>query len=533
MNLVETSKAIQQGNVFLGIELGSTRIKSVLVTKDFNIIASGSYVWENNFENGIWTYSLEEVWEGIQRSYSQIAADVQGKYHTTISKISAIGVSAMMHGYLVFSKNGELLTPFRTWRNNITEEAATELTNLFNFNIPERWSIAHLYQAILNKETHVNNINFITTLAGYVHWKLSGEKVLGIGDASGVFPIDETTGNYRQDMLETFSKLEKVKRYQWNIRDILPKVLKAGEPAGTLTSEGAHLLDVSRHLQPGSLMAPPEGDAGTGMVSTNSVRKRTGNISVGTSAFSMLVLDKPLKKVHRDIDTVTTPTGTPVAMVHTNNCLSDLNAWANLFKEFAERLGIDLTMDRLFETLFLVTTKAEPNAGGLLNYSYLSGENITKMPAGRPLFVREPNSSFTLANFFLTQLYAALAPLKIGMDILKNEEQIQTNVLIAQGGLFKTPIIGQQILANALNTPITIMNTAGEGGAWGMAVLAVYAMQPNHSIGLEDFLDQEVFSHPKSLTLNPEPEGVLGYQKFIKKYQAGLPIEAAAVKSLP
>lgn len=533
MNLVEISKAIQQGHVFLGIELGSTRIKSVLITRDFNIIASGSYVWENAFENGIWTYSLEEVWEGIQRSYSQIAADVQGKYHTTISKIGAIGVSAMMHGYLTFSKDGDLLTPFRTWRNNMTEQAASELTKLFQFNIPERWSIAHLYQAVLNKESHVKSINFMTTLAGYVHWKLSGEKVLGIGDASGVFPIDEATGSYRQDLLDKFDRLENIIKYRWKIQDILPKVLSAGEYAGTLTREGAQLLDVSGYLQGGSLLAPPEGDAGTGMVSTNSVRKRTGNLSVGTSAFSMVVLDKHLKKVHRDIDVVTTPTGTPVAMVHINNCLSDINAWAHLFKEFAERLGIELNMDQLYETLFLVTTKSKPNAGGLLNYSYLSGENITKMPAGRPLFVRESGSSFTLGNFFLTHLYAALAPLKIGMDILKNEEHIQTNVLIAQGGLFKTPIIGQQILANVLNTPITIMSTAGEGGAWGMAVLAVYALQANHSISLEDFLDQEVFSNPKSLTLNPEPEGVSGYQEFLKKYKAGLPIEAVAIQSLP
>lgn len=532
MNLVETSMAIQQGKVSLGIELGSTRIKAVLVTDDFNTIASGSYVWENKFENGIWTYPLDEVWEGIQRSYAQIAADVQGKYHTTLSKISAIGVSAMMHGYLAFSKNGSLLTPFRTWRNNITEQAADELTELFQFNIPQRWSIAHLYQAILNKESHVNDIGFITTLAGYVHWKLSGEKVLGIGDASGVFPIDEGAGTYSAAFLDRFESLENVAHYQWKIRDILPKVLRAGEYAGTLTREGAQLLDVNGNLQEGSLMAPPEGDAGTGMVSTNSIRKRTGNISVGTSAFSMVVLDKPLKKVYRDIDIVTTPNGSPVAMVHINNCSSDINAWANVFKEFAERLGVDLKPDQLYETLFLVTSKADPDAGGLINYSYLSGENITKMSAGRPLFVRDPNSSFTLANFFLTQLYAAFAPLKIGMDILKNEEQIKADVLIAQGGLFKTPVIGQQILSNALNTPITVMSTAGEGGAWGMAVLAIYAKYGKGRISLEEFLDQEVFANPESITLSPEPEGVTGYEAFIKKYQEGLPIESIAIQSI-
>ncbi len=532
MNVVETSKAIQQGDVSLGIELGSTRIKAVLVTDDFHTVAAGSYVWENKFENGIWTYPLDEVWKGIQSSYKQMAAEVQSKYHITLTKISAIGVSAMMHGYLAFSENGILLTPFRTWRNNITEQAADELTNVFNFNIPERWSIAHLYQAILNKESHVKDIHFITTLAGYVHWKLSGEKVLGIGDASGVFPIDEVTGTYSADFLDRFGRLENVAHYQWEIRDLLPKVLKAGEHAGTLTREGAKLLDVSENLQEGSLMAPPEGDAGTGMVSTNSVRKRTGNISVGTSAFSMIVLDQPLKKVYRDIDIVTTPSGTPVAMVHINNCSSDINAWANVFKEFAERLGMNLKTDQLYEALFLATNAADHDAGGLINYSYLSGENITKMPAGRPLFVRDPNSSFTLANFVLTQLYAAFAPLKIGMDILKNEEQIKTDVLIAQGGLFKTPDIAQQVLANALDTPITVMSTAGEGGAWGMAVLAIFAKNKNGQQSLEDFLEQEVFAHPKSATLYPDPDGVSGYEAFIKRYQKGLPIESMAIKSI-
>ncbi|SHK65636.1 xylulokinase [Alicyclobacillus tolerans] len=530
MNLVETSKAIQQGNVSLGIELGSTRIKAVLISNNFNIIASGSYVWENQFKNGIWTYSLKDVWTGIQRSYAQIAADVQGKYHIPLTKISAIGVSAMMHGYLAFSENGTLLTPFRTWRNNITESAAEELTQLFQFNIPQRWSIAHLYQAILNNEPHVNEIRYITTLAGYVHWKLTGEKVLGIGDASGVFPIDNNTGTYSALFMDKFSKMENVLRYQWYIGDILPKVLKAGSPAGTLTQEGAQLLDVSGHLQGGSLMAPPEGDAGTGMVSTNSVRKRTGNISVGTSAFSMIVLDKPLEKVYRDIDIVATPSGTPVAMVHINNCSSDIDAWANIFKEFAERLGVDLRVDRLYETLFLAATKADSDAGGLINYSYLSGENITKMPAGRPLFVRSPNSSFTLANFIQAHLYAAFAPLKIGMDILKTEEQINVDVFVAQGGLLKTHGIGQQVLSNVLNIPVTVMSTAGEGGAWGMAVLAVYCKYGNEQISLEDFLDQEVFTHPYSITLNPEANGVAGYEEFIKKYQAGLPIESMAIQ---
>ena len=531
MNLTETSKAIQQGNVYLGIELGSTRIKAVLIDEDFNTIAAGNYAWENKFENGMWTYSLEDVWKGIQSSYLQVAADVESRYHTTLSSIRSIGVSAMMHGYLPFSKNDDLLTPFRTWRNNTTGKAANDLTELFQFNIPERWSIAHLYQAILDEEEHVHEIDFITTLAGYVHWQLSGKKVLGVGDASGMFPIEDS-GSYSEKHIKLFESLENVTPYDWSLLDVLPKVLQAGDDAGTLTEAGAKVLDVNGNLQAGSIMAPPEGDAGTGMVSTNSVRKRTGNISVGTSAFSMIVLDRPLQKVYKDIDLVTTPNNEPVAMVHTNNCSSDINAWASIFKEFAERLGVHLDESRLFEILFHSTTRSEPDAGGLVNYSYLSGENITKMPEGRPLFVRDVNSSFTLANFFLTQLYAAFAPLKIGMDILFNEEKIGANVLIVQGGLFKTPVIAQQILSNALNLPITVMKTASEGGAWGMAVLAAYAKQGNKEIGLEDFLDEKVFTNPESSTLSPEPAGVEGYEQFIKKYKAGLPVESAAIKHI-
>lgn len=529
MNLVETSQAIQSGRVSLGLELGSTRIKSVLVTDDFKTIASGSYVWENQLVDGVWTYPLDQVWLGIQTSFSQMAAAVQSKYHQPLTKIKAIGISAMMHGYLAFDKQGDQLVPFRTWRNNITEEAANDLTDLFNFNIPQRWSIAHLYQAVLNHEEHVSNIDFLTTLAGYVHWKLSGEKVLGIGDASGVFPIDEQTATYDANFVEAFNALPLVQNYDWRLPTILPKALKAGEEAGKLTTGGAQLLDPSGTLEAGSVMAPPEGDAGTGMVGTNSVRKRTGNISVGTSAFSMNVLDKPLNHLHRDIDMVMTPDGSSVAMVHINNCSSDINAWATLFKEFATSLGVSLTPNKLYETLFLAATRSDPDAGGLMNYSYLSGENITKMPAGRPLFVRQPHSEFSLANFIQTQLYSAFAPLQIGMEILFKEEHIKTDVMIAQGGLFKTPVVGQQVLANALNIPITVMSNAGEGGPWGMAILALYtASQSNES--LADYLDSQVFKDPDSMTLSPEPAGVAGYHQFIQLYQAGLPIEAQAVK---
>ncbi|MDN6345196.1 MAG: FGGY-family carbohydrate kinase [Tetragenococcus koreensis] len=524
MNVKETSQAIQTGAVSLGIEIGSTRIKSVLITKDFKTIASGSHQWENQFEDNVWTYSLDQLWEGIQDSYKQSRAEVESKYHISLTKIDNIGISAMMHGYLAFSKEDELLVPFRTWRNNITGPATDELTDLFNFNIPQRWCIAHLYQAILNKEEHVNNISFLTTLSGYVHWQLTGEKVIGIGDASGAFPIDEERGNYNEDFMKEFEQLENVKTYDWNIHEILPKVLKAGEAAGNLTDSGAKLLDPTGKLQNGSAMAPPEGDAGTGMVATNSIRKRTGNISIGTSAFAMVVLDKPLQKVHREIDIVTTPDGSNVAMVHTDNCSSDIDAWLQIFQDFAERLGLNLTPEKLYETLFLNASKSDPDAGGLVNYSYLSGEVITEISDGRPMFVRTMNSNFNLANFIQAQLYGAFAPLAIGMDTLTEDEQIKLDVMIAQGGLFKTPVIAQQVLANALDIPISVMETAGEGGPWGMAVLAEY-MQKSSEISLEDFLDQEVFEAPETMTLNPEPEGVKGYAEFLKRYQSALPAE--------
>lgn len=527
MNLVEISKAIATGHTSLGIELGSTRIKTVLITEDYKTIATGSYNWENQYQDGIWTYLLDDVWKGIQNSYAAMSAEVQSKYHKPILKIGSIGISAMMHGYLAFDKADKLLVPFRTWRNNITADAAKELTTAFDFNIPQRWSIAHLYQAILNDEPHVANINFMTTLAGYVTWKISGVKVLGIGDASGMFPIDEKTGSYSQNMLDKFDNLKLVKKYPWQVEDLLPEVKKAGEMAGKLSSQGANLLDPTKKLTAGSIIAPPEGDAGTGMVGTNSVRERTGNISVGTSAFSMVVLEKPLKKVHNNIDVVMTPDGSAVAMVHVNNCSSDINAWAGLFKEFATRLGVHLPADKLYEALFLETTKSDPDAGGLVNYGYQSGENITDIKDGRPLFVRTPNSKFNLPNFILTQLYSAFAPLKIGMDSLSKEENIKTDVMIAQGGLFKTQIMAQQVLSNALNLPITVMENAGEGGPWGMAILAMYA-KDSHGLKLGDYLDKNVFTNSESMTLSPEPTGVKGYEKFTQQYISGLSIEKIA-----
>lgn len=527
MNVQQSAVEIKNGQTVLGIELGSTRIKAILIDDHFQVLAKGSYTWENQFKNGIWTYPLDQVWTGLQTAYSQLAANVNSTYHESLTKIGAIGISAMMHGYLAFDKNDQLLVPFRTWRNNITGEAVEKLTKLFNFNIPQRWTIAHIYQAILNQEKHVSQLNFVTTLASYVTWQLSGHKVTGIGDASGIFPIDSKKHDYRQDLLAKFDSLPEVKQYSWNICDLLPQVLVAGQKAGELTAKGAKLLDPSGKLEAGSLIAPPEGDAGTGMVATNSVRERTGNISVGTSAFSMNVLDKPLKKVHRDIDMVTTPSGEPVAMVHINNCSSDINAWVSLFKEFAQAIGAKLSPDDLYGTLFDRTARSDPDAGGLINYSYLSGENITNIQAGRPLFVRTQNSKMNLANFFLVQLYSAFAPLKIGMDILLKEEHVKTDVMIAQGGLFGTPVIGQQVLANALNIPITIMNTASEGGPWGMAVLAKYAKDGTNQ-NLADYLDEKVFQNPETMTLMPEPAGVKGYEKFIKRYQQALPVESLA-----
>lgn len=527
MNILEAAKEIKDGQTTLGIELGSTRIKAVLINQQYEVLSSGSYIWENQLKDGVWTYSIEQVWQGIQETFARLSANVQSTYHVALTKIGSIGISAMMHGYLAFNKNNELLVPFRTWRNNITEEAADKLTKLFNFNIPQRWTIAHIYQAILSGEKHVDKLDFVTTLDSYVTWKLSGQKVTGIGDASGIFPIDSEKADYRQDLLDKFGNLPEVKKYLWDIRKLLPKVLVAGKQAGRLTPEGAKLLDKSGKLQSGSLIAPSEGDAGTGMVATNSVREKTGNISVGTSAFSMNVLSHPLRKVYRDIDMVTTPSGAPVAMVHTNNCSSDINAWVNLFKEFAQAIGVKISMDDLYAILFDRAVRSDPDAGGLINYSYLSGENITKIKNGRPLFIRTQNSKMNLANFFLTQLYAAFAPLKIGMDILLKEERVQTDVMVAQGGLFGTPVIGQQVLSNALNIPITVMSTASEGGPWGMAVLARYAEAQNGQ-SLADFLDEEVFKEPETMTLTPENDGVKGYEAFIKRYKAGLPVEALA-----
>lgn len=527
-----SKSVIESGKAVLGIEFGSTRIKAVLVDDANRPIASGSHEWENQLKDGIWTYSIDMIWEGLQHAYKEMTEDVEKQYGVKVEKLAALGFSAMMHGYMAFGADDEILVPFRTWRNAITEEASEKLTKLFNYNIPQRWSIAHLYQAILNGEDHVKDIKFQTTLAGYIHWKLTGRKVLGVGEASGMFPIDIATGKFNQTMVDAFNKEVEGKGYPWKLLDIFPEVLTAGENAGELTAEGAKLLDPTGTLQAGCPLCPPEGDAGTGMVATNSVARRTGNVSAGTSVFSMVVLEKELSKVYPELDLVTTPSGDLVAMVHCNNCTSDLNAWVNIFKEFAEAFGVDVDMNKLFGTLYNKAMEGDVNGGNLLAYNYISGENITGMEEGRPLFVRTPNSKFNLANFMRVNLYTALGALKIGMDLLLKEEGVQVDKLLGHGGLFKTKGVGQQILADAMNTPISVMETAGEGGAWGIAVLASYMVQKAEGESLGDYLNNKVFAGQEGSELAPDPEGVKGFDEFIEIYKAGLPIQRAAIDSM-
>ncbi|BBF45053.1 ribulokinase [Lachnospiraceae bacterium KM106-2] len=533
MNQIEDIKqAITEGKTALGIEFGSTRIKAVLVGSDNAPIASGSHDWENRYENNIWTYSLEDIWTGLQDCYATLAADVKNQYGITLTKVGSIGFSAMMHGYMAFDEKGELLVPFRTWRNTITEQASEELTQLFNYHIPQRWSIAHLYQAILNGEDHVKDVRFFTTLDGYIHWKLSGKKVLGIGEASGMFPIDIEKKDFNQRMITKFNEKVSDRNYPWKLEELLPKVLLAGEPAGILSEEGAKLLDVSGNLQAGIPMCPPEGDAGTGMTATNSITVRTGNVSAGTSVFAMAVLEKDLKKVHEEIDLVTTPTGHLVAMVHCNNCTSDLNAWVNLFKEFSESFGIKVDMNQLFATLYNKALEGDPDCGGLLAYNYFSGEHVTGFEEGRPLFVRTADSNFNLANFMRVHLFTALGALKTGLDILFKEEGVKLDKIYGHGGLFKTKGVGQKIMAGAIDVPVSVMETAGEGGAWGMALLASYMHNKKENETLDDYLKDSVFAGQEGTTINPDPVDVKGFDTFIERYSDGLGIERAAIDHL-
>lgn len=532
LEMNDVKNSVINGKTVLGIELGSTRIKAVLIGEDNTPIASGSHDWENSLVNNIWTYSLEDIWKGIQDSYQKMAKDVQNQYGVTLQKVGAIGFSAMMHGYMVFDKAGELLVPFRTWRNNKQEQASKELTELFNYHIPQRWSIAHLYQAILNQEKHIADISFQTTLAGYIHWKLTGKKVLGVGEASGVFPIDLNTKKYNEHMIAQFNNLIASKNLSWKLEDILPEVLLAGEDAGVLTEEGAKLLDVTGELKAGIPLCPPEGDAGTGMVATNSVAKRTGNVSAGTSVFAMIVLEKELSKVYDEIDLVTTPTGNLVAMAHSNNCSSDLNAWVGLFDEFAKAIGAEVDANKLFGTLYNLALQGDKDCGGLLAYGYLSGEHMTHFDEGRPLFVRSSESKFSLANFMRVNLYTALGALKIGVDILLKQEGVKLDEILGHGGLFKTKGVGQSIMAAALNVPVSVMETAGEGGAWGIALLASYMINKAENQTLEDYLNQAVFAGKEGTTMAPDTKDVEGFEVFMERYKKGLAIERAAVEYL-
>ncbi len=521
---------IEAGKAVLGIEFGSTRIKAVLIGEDRSPIASGSHDWENSLENGIWTYSLDAIWAGLQDCYAKMAEDVKAQYGAEITSLSAIGFSGMMHGYMAFDKNDELLVPFRTWRNTITEQASEQLTELFGYPIPQRWSIAHLYQAMLNGEEHVKDITFITTLAGYIHWMLSGEKVMGIGEASGMFPIDIEAKDFNKRMIAQFD--EKAEAYPWKLEDILPKVLLAGDDAGKLTEKGAKLLDPTGTLKPGAPMCPPEGDAGTGMAATNSVRVRTGNISAGTSVFGMVVLEHELKEVHHEIDLVTTPDGNLVGMVHCNNCTSDLNAWVNCFKEFLEILGVDVSMPKIYDAFYYEAEKGDPDCGGLLAYNYFSGEHTTGFEEGRPLFVRKPDNKFSFANFAKVNLYTALGALKAGLDIMLVGEGVKLDRITGHGGLYKTPRVGQQITANAINAPVSVMKTAGEGGAWGIALLADYMISKEDGETLDAYLENKVFAGNEGSVIDPQPDEVDGFNEFMKRYKTGLAIERAAVDNL-
>jgi len=535
---MDVKQAIIENKTSLGIEFGSTRIKAVLIDTNYAPVAQGSHDWENKLENGVWTYHLNDVWKGLQDCFKELALDVKNRYDLTLSSVGSIGISAMMHGYLVFDKNGDQLVPFRTWRNTTTEKAAALLTEKFKFNIPQRWSIAHLYQAVLNGESHVKDIDFITTLAGYVHWKLTGKKALGIGDASGMFPIEN--GKYNPIMLKQFDELINSNNYSWKIANILPSILNAGEnTGGVLSAQGAKLLDPSGCLRDGIPLCPPEGDAGTGMAATNSVAERTGNVSAGTSVFAMIVMEKELSKVYPEIDIVTTPAGKPVAMVHCNNCTSDIDAWIKLFGELLDINGAksdkpdkpdkpDKT--ELYNMLYNKALEADNDCGGLLSFNYFSGETITGFEEGRPLFARLPDGNFNLANFMRTLLFSSMATLKYGIDILTKKEKARIDSLLGHGGLFKIKGVGQRFMAAVFNAPVSVMDSAGEGGAWGIALLAAFINQQGGT--LEKFLAEKVFAGKTGTKIEPDPKDVESFRKFMERYTAGLKIERAAVENL-
>ena len=528
-----TAEKIRAGKTSLGIEFGSTRIKAVLIDDEYHTIAAGDYGWASHLEDGLWSYSQEEIWTGLQTAYAKMAGDVETAYGEKLTHVGHIGFSAMMHGYLAFDENGELLVPFRTWQNTNTSEAHEKLSELFQYNIPERWSIAHLYQSVLNKEEHVGKVAYFTTLAGYVHWKLTGRKVLGVGDASGMFPIDPTTHTYETAFIDKFDALPEVAAQPWKLEDLLPEPLVAGAPAGELTAEGVKLLDPTGTLQPGITLAPPEGDAGTGMVATNSVRVRTGNVSAGTSIFAMVVLEHKLARLHPEVDLVTTPAGDLAGMSHANNFTSDLNAWVGLFGQFAAAIGQPVDAGTLYGTLFrsAIADDVDSNCGGLINYPFRSGEFLAGLSEGRPLFARGPEARMSLGNFMRAQLFGAFSPVKIGMDVMTKDEGVAVDSLVGHGGIFTTPKVAQKILAAAFDTPIKVMATAAEGGAWGMAVLADYLWHADQP--LDEYLDSRVFSDAVSTTEEPDADDVAGFEEFFDRFRKGLPMEHAAIASIP
>lgn len=529
---MDAKRIIEDGKSIIGIELGSTRIKSVLIDDTGRILAAGGHNWENHLIDGNWTYSESEIWQGIQGAYQELAANVKKLYDCELTKIAGIGISGMMHGYMPFNKTGELLVSFRTWRNNTTGAASDKLSELFNYNIPQRWSIAHLYQSILNMEEHVSEVDFITTLAGYVHWKLTGQKVVGIGEASGIFPIDINTKNYNEKMQVQFNELISDKKYSWKIEEILPKVLMAGEEAGLLTADGAALLDKTGVLQSGAAVCPPEGDAGTGMVATNSVAERTGNISAGTSAFAMVVLEKELSRAYKELDMVTTPTGKLVAMSHANNCSTDINAWMSLFGECLKTFKVECSTDELYSTLFNKALEGDDDCGNLLAYCFYSGEHGVGLTEGCPMFLHPENANFNLANFIRVHLYTAFGAMKLGLNILLKQEKVKIDCILGHGGIFKTKGVAQGILASALDVPVAVMQTAGEGGAWGIALLAAYMQEYKNGRSLEEYLTDTVFKTASTSVIKPDKAISQGYAKFMDNYNRGLTVEKEAVKYL-
>ena len=542
----DPASVIEGGRAHLGIELGSTRIKAALIDDAGTVLAAGSHAWENEYLEDNWTYSLDAVWQGIQGCCADLTREVQTRHRVTLRELASIGISAMMHGYLAFDQDGEQLTAFRTWRNTYTAGAAALLSKTFALNIPLRWSVSHLLHAVLQGEEHVERIDLLTTLAGYVHWKLTGRRVLGVGDASGMFPIAASGDGYDEALVEKFAGLKAIQDVPWSLVGILPEVLVAGQDAGTLTPEGAALLDPTGTLQPGAISAPPEGDAGTGMTATHAVDPRTGNVSAGTSAFAMVVLEGPLSGPREEIDLVTTPTGAPVAMIHTNNCTGDLDAWLGLFSRFAELSGYHVGTEALYATLFGAGAQGEPDAGGILTYNYVSGEHQTGVPSGRPLLVREQRARFTLENFLRSQLYGTFGTLAVGMEALLKDEGVQLDVMYAHGGIFRTRGIAQQVLADALDTPVAVGESAGEGGAWGMALLAAYTARTARSAeksqdtggagqapSLSAFLAEQVFAGQEKSVLQPDPEGVAGYATWLRRYRDALPVERLAGEVLP